>query len=94
MHFLLLSNNEGPLINTTKSTSTDVWNFCKVFCISIGFVFAMYFNNLVGSIMVTFLSAFENEVLNELNTWLVVIYSVIGFVLLFNLLIAMMAESY
>ena len=33
-------------------------------------------------------------VLNTINSWMVVVYSIVGFVLLMNLLIAMMADSY
>ncbi len=34
------------------------------------------------------------EILNIINSWMIIIYSIVGFVLLINLLIAMMAESY
>ena len=115
LHFLMLSNQEGPLINVTKSMAGDVKNWLWVFLvISAGFLFGMYF--LVGdsnpffetttrSLSLTILAAFgqpnwvhvqssDIEVLNTINSWLVVVYSVVGFVLLVNLLIAMMAESY
>jgi len=115
LHFLMLSNEEGPLINVTKSMAADVKNWLFIFfVISIGFVFGMYF--LVGdtnvffetevrAVTLTILAAFgqpdwrhvqsgSQEELNVINSWIIVVYSIVGFVVLINLLIAMMAESY
>ena len=115
LHFLMLSNQEGPLINVTKSMASNVGNWLWVFLvITIGFIFSLYF--LVGdtnpyleteqrAVSLTLLAAFgqpnwvhvqsgDVEELNIITSWLVVIYSIVGFVLLVNLLIAMMAESY